>query len=54
MAAERPIDAVIDHAAALQQQVDRLAHEVALLALAGLCLGLGLMLMSYRLWHDEH
>jgi hypothetical protein len=51
-AAERPIDAVIDHAANLQQQVDQLSREVALLAFAAICLSLALMGVVAWLLHD--
>jgi hypothetical protein len=49
--ADRPIDAVIDHAAILQRQVDELSREVLLIAFAVLCLSVGMMFLSWRLWH---
>jgi hypothetical protein len=45
------VDTLIDHAAALQREVDQLREEVLLLALAGIALGMALMLMGWKLWH---
>jgi hypothetical protein len=48
---DRPIDAVIDHAASLQRQVDRLSQEVLLLALIVFCIAAGMLLLGVHLWH---
>lgn len=40
--------AAFDHAADLQRQLDRLELEVAALALVGLALGVGLMILALR------
>lgn len=48
-----PVENLIDHSAQLQQQVDRLNDEVLTLALAGLGLALALMLLSWKLWHEQ-
>jgi hypothetical protein len=41
---------VIDHAAELQREIDRLSSEVMTLALAGVALALVCALMGWRLW----
>jgi hypothetical protein len=43
-------NAVIDHAAALQRQVDRLSYEIGVLALATLCLAVA---VAVYLWAQE-
>jgi hypothetical protein len=46
------IGILIDHAAALQREVERLNEEILTLALACLALALALMMMGVKLWHD--
>jgi hypothetical protein len=53
MAPDRPIDALIDHAASLQRQVDQLSREVTILGLAGLFLAVALCVVMARSWDDE-
>lgn len=44
------LEALIDHAAELQQDVDRLNAELVTLALAGLALALLVALMGWQIW----
>jgi hypothetical protein len=46
------LGAFMDHAAALQRDVDRLSQEVLALALAGVCLAIVCLTMGWRLWHQ--
>lgn len=48
------IEVLIDHAAALQREVERLNEEVLTLALAGMALALALMMMGVKLWHETN
>jgi hypothetical protein len=43
---------VIDHAASLQRQVNRLARAVQVLALAPLLMSVALMIAGQKLWRD--
>jgi hypothetical protein len=45
--------AAFDHAAKLQQQMDRLELELGLLALTGMALGLAVMILGWRLWAQQ-
>lgn len=45
------IEQLIDHSAALQQDINRLNEEVLTLALAGLGLTILVVVLSYKLWH---
>jgi hypothetical protein len=47
------LETLIDHAAQLQQQLDRQAAELNTLALALLGLALGVMVLTYKLWQDQ-
>jgi len=45
--------AAFDHAAKLQQQLDRLELELGMLAIAGLALGIAVMLVGWQLWRQQ-
>lgn len=47
------VDTLIDHAADLQQQINRLSRELLLVAVAAAALGAGMMIMGVRAWLDE-
>ena len=44
------LDQLVDHAAELQRELDRLSSEVMTLALAGVALALVCAVMGWRLW----
>jgi hypothetical protein len=43
---------IMDHAAQLQQRVDRLELELSALAIAAIGLAVGLMILTWRLWQQ--
>ena len=47
------INALWDHAADLQNQVSRLNDELVTLAIASLALALGVMFLTWKLWHES-
>jgi hypothetical protein len=47
------VDTLIDHNAALQRQVNALADQLAVLALAGLALCAACALLGWQVWHAE-
>jgi hypothetical protein len=45
--------AAFDHVAKLQSQLDDLQLQVGMVAVAGIALGLAVMLLSWQLWHQH-
>ena len=45
------LDQLVDHAAELQRELDRLSSEILALALAGVALAIVCAIMGWRLWH---
>lgn len=44
------VDALIDHNAAMQRQINRLASEMLLLALAAIALAAGCTILGWQAW----
>lgn len=47
-----PVDVLIDHAAAMQRQIDRIDLEMFIVLIAATALAIAVSIMGWRLWRE--